>query len=514
MQGPWSIVIDKFEGFVPGFWKNANPTLGNKGHASDMNNVSLMDQNVLTQGPLLSLVVFTDTTDLLLKEDGDQILKEDGDGIIVGGCINSLIRGIQKISIDGTYVYATGGNLLYRISASEVIFASAWPHVIDKATVTGESGEDVCYYNGGYYYSYNHSGAAGDIGRYDGNTTFDDDYVSAALSGTGGVALVGGTDMPHQMIVGGDNKMYIANGRYIASLDTLTFVDKALDFPEGSVVKSLCWNNNRIYVAVVRPNISSSVYQESSIYTWDTNSKSWETQITIQGKVGGIFSRNGIVHLFYADSTTTDIFKLAIINGNQIQDLSSFTGSLPEYYQITEEKNQIIWASLGELWAWGAVTNEYSPRLFQYCSGPSGSTAGGISNIFNNLMAAFKVSTSYGLSNFSGYDVNSSWKSILFDVSDYEATSYVDNIVVWTEPLSTGARMDLSLTYNYGTFSDIHASSVSYDSTDPNKTRWVIDRNGIPIETFRVDLSWANGSATNPVKVRKIIIQGRYITDK
>jgi hypothetical protein len=53
---------------------------------------------------------------------------------------------------------------------------------------------------------------------------------------TGAAAL---QSAPHQMIVGGDDVMYIANGKYIAYLDGTTFEDQGLDFFDDSQVVSI-----------------------------------------------------------------------------------------------------------------------------------------------------------------------------------------------------------------------------------------------------------------------------------
>lgn len=53
---------------------------------------------------------------------------------------------------------------------------------------------------------------------------------------TGFAALQSG---PHQMIVGGDDVMYITNGIYIAYLDGTTFEPQGLDFFTDSQVVSI-----------------------------------------------------------------------------------------------------------------------------------------------------------------------------------------------------------------------------------------------------------------------------------
>jgi hypothetical protein len=86
----------------------------------------------------------------------------------------------------------------------------------------------------------------------------------------------------------------------------------------------------------------------------------------------------------------------------------------------------------------------------------------------------------------------------------------MDKVTVITDPLSAGARCDVTITYDNGNETDTSAEPIAYDSSDPGRTRWVILRNAAPMENFRVDLSWANGSVTNPVKIRKIHLRGYF----
>ena len=482
------IVINRFDGLVPGYWKNPNPSFGNAGHASDLQHVDLTDPSVLTQGP--GLVDLTAGTQ--------------------AGAVTTLIKGIQRISIDGTYIYGTGGNKFYRITTSAVSNSGDWPHTIDKAAVTAELGEDVCYYKGNYYYSYNHSASQGDVGRYTG-AAFDDDYMST-IPTTAGV-LVGG--VPHQMVVGGDDKMYIANGHYVASLETTTFTAQALNLPIGEQISSLVWDHNRIYAFSNIPNTATNTYMNGSIYLWDTNATSWEYQITVPGKTGGSFSKNGIVYFFYQDVSSSAQFKLAYVDGNAIKDVAQFSGTLPGYHQVIINDNHITWLSAGEVWAWGAASNDLPVKLFQYADGGH-INSGGITNAFGTpIMASQDASTNYRVAKFSGYDVNAQWKSITYDLSTTRGTAYIDRIMVETEALAVGAACDMTITYDYGSGTETATTvQIAYDASDTTKTRWVVNRKGIGIENFRVDLAWANGSATNPVKIRKIMIGVRTVTNQ
>lgn len=479
---PWSITINRFDGYAPAFWEDEWLTLGNRGHASRMQNVDMINPNVLTQGP-----------GLLNLTNGDQ-----------SAAVTTLIKGLMRVSPDGTNIFGVGGNKFYKLTSSVVASDANFPHTIDKAAVTSEDGEDVAYYGGVYWFSYNHSGNAGDVGIYDPNAgTFDDDYMSTAPSGN--AALQGG--VPHQLIAGGDDQLYIANGRYMARLNGGVFVAQALDLPAGEVIVSHCWTGGKLYMATNLPNTTSSIQAESSIYIWDGTSDSWEYQIKVIGRIGALYVKGGIIYVFYQDPSSVGGFKIGVVSGASIQDIAHFTGSLPQYYQVSETKNHLIWISDGLIWAYGAPANNLGAKLFQYADAGY-STGGGLTNAFATPMVASSDGTNCRLANFSGYDTNGSWKSLMFDLADGDQKAIIDKIAVFTNPIVSGAKLDLILQTNYG------ANQKTLEQINVvNRTKHVVLRDSFELENCRLDLSFANGSTVYPVQIRKIIISGHFVDD-
>jgi hypothetical protein len=480
----FTITIDRFDGLAPAYWLNAYTAKGNKGHASSMTNVSIVDPNVLTQGPALA-----DLT------NGNQ-----------ASAVTTLIKGMLRAPVAGLSAAAgVGGNKLYKFTASTVTSDGNFPHTIDKGAVTAEDGEDVAFYKGAVFYSYNHSGASGDVGRWTGASTFDDDYMSTVPSGAS--TLTG--DVPHQMLVGGDDQLYVANGRYIGRLNNTIWTPDALDIPSIETITSIAWNANRLYVASVQPNVSSGQQIESSIYVWDTVSSSWEYQIKVYGYIGALYAKNGVVYLWYSDTSTQGVAKLAYVNGAAIRDLNFYQGSVPLYYQVIEDQNHLIWNAGGQVWYFGAATNDLPTRLFPRADAGY-TTSGGITNAYGTpMVASYDGATNYRFAQFSGYDVTASWKSLMFDIADGEQIGQLDRITLFTEPMATGAAIDATIRYNYGAASKTLAQ-VAYSAVG-TQTRHHIMQEDTRVENFRLDLSWANGSAVNPVKIRKIIISGHYL---
>jgi hypothetical protein len=477
----WSIqVLDFLGGFAPG-WYNAGtyPSYGNKNHAADMANIDITAPGFLTQGPGLANLT-----------NGTQ-----------AAAVTTVLNSILDEAAASDVTYGIGGAKLYKLSSTAVTSDGTWPHAIDKGAVTSEDGEDVVAYQGNLYYSYNHSGTAGDIGKYDLNVTFDDDWGSTVPSGA--AALQGA--VPHQMIVGGNDVMYIANGRYVCTYDGTTLIPQALDLPTGTVVQSLAWNSDRLWIVANRPSLTGSNKNTASVYVWDGTTNSWEAEIRLMGTAGGCHVKNGVIFIFYQDITSSGGYKLAYVSGGSIEDIANYTGSLPEYGQITDYRDFILWVSSGLVYAYGAGDKELPVRLFQLADGGY-ATVGALACPFGTPIVASTESTNYKLAKFSGYDTACTYKTLMFDVTGETGNSRIATIVWTFETLASGASMAWSLVNNKG--QTIYADTISYAKLGA-ATSCVYELNGKLAENFRIEMNFSTGSTTNPVKVKSVKGFGR-----
>jgi hypothetical protein len=464
-------------GFAPAWYKESYPVFGNKNQAGAMTNMDLTNPGYICQGPGLATLT-----------DGAQ-----------DKAVTTLIKGMSG-AIAADVAYGVGGAKLYKYSSTAVVNTGDFPHTIDKGTVTGEDGEDVCAYHGNLYYTYNHSGSAGDIGKFNLASTFDDDWGSTVP--TGAANLQSG---PHQMVVAGD-VMFIANGRYIATWDDTDLVPQALDFPTGTVVQSIVTANDKLYISAINPSLTGTNKINGTVYIWDGADDVVEYQIPLMGNVGGLFVKNGTVFVFYQDLSSSGGYKLGYVNEGGITDVANFTGGLPSYNQITDFKDFILWNSAGSLWAFGSGDKDLPVRLHQLADGGY-ATVGGVSCPFGTILVASNETTSYKLAKFSGYDVNSSWKSLMFDITGDGQISKINTVRFNFETLATGARVDWKLLDNNGR--TIYSDTISFAKMGAVTTAYY-PLNGKVSENFRVELDYTNGSTTNTVKVKSIKIYGQY----
>lgn len=456
-------------GFAPAWYKENFSSFGNKNQAGDMTNIDCTNVTYIQQAPGLA-------------------------NLTNNGLVTTLIKGILGAPSTTDTTYGIGGTKLYQFSSTGITNNAVFPH-----TIAGATGEDVCWFQEKLYYSYN--GTTCGIGLYNGS--FDDDWNSTVPSGFGAIE----NNVPHQMIGGssvGVDIMYFANGRYVGNYDGTTFVRQDLDLPTGSEIQSIAWMSDRIWIAANKTTLTGQNKISASIYTWDGNDTTWESEIPLMGKVGGLHVKNGILYLFYQDITNTGGYKLAYLNGNSVVDVANFTGSLPAYYQITDYKDFIIWNSDGKIFAFGSGDKDLPPRLFQFADGGY-STVGGIAAPFGEVVIASTDNTNYRLAKFSGYDTNCTWKSLLFDITGNGTQSTIDSVRFNFEKLESGARLDFTIKNNRN--ETIYSDTISYEKLGAVSTAYYL-LNGKKQENCRIELDYSNSSTSATVKLKNIKING------
>lgn len=454
----WEIPINNISlgGFAPAYFKDTSgyPSYGNKNHAGAMVSCDLTNPTFLTQGKGLATIAGT----------VDQLMK---------GILNNVMVANKSVGVGGTKVY--------EITATTVTSKTI-------GTITG--GEDVALYAGELFYSWNTN-----IGKC--STAFaspDEDWWTTIA---GGSALT--TGLPHQLIVAGTSGVLsVLNGSVVAQWDGTTATDDAFDTEDTDIVLvSGVWNQNRFWFAGNKPNVAGR--NQASIFIWDGNADSWESQVKIGGKIGALYVKNGVTFVFYQKNLSEGVITLGYCDGSQIKDIANYYGSLPNYYQVTELEDFIIWASGTSVFAWGGGDLNLNTRLFQLAA----CGTGGLANPFGTPITA----SSTKLEKFSGHTVTSSWKSLLFDVSSTDRIGMIDQIRIRFEKLADGARVDWTLRDNKGTA--LKTGTVSY-TTDGAVTSKTFNPK-VQCENFRIELDWASGSSVNGLAIKSILISGHTL---
>ena len=476
----FSITLEGFSaGYSPLAFNNDLTSFGGGGHASVMTNVDVLGEN-LTQGPGLSTL--TNGTE--------------------AGAVTEQIQFIMDRATAADKTLAIGTSKLFELSSTAVTNAGAFPHSITNCT----EGESIQLLKGTAYYFYN-TATEGNIGSYDLSTTFNDDWGSTVPTGAATLEIA-----PHPSDKKEDILLF-GNGQYVGVYlnDSTTIDTQRLDFGADATVSDVLYNSGYWYLGVNSGVTTGNNRNEGQIYLYDgaalLGTLDDETGVGMQ-KIGFLYRINGVVYVAYQDLSSSG-FIIGYINGRSLTPLARFTGTLPNFQQKTLYKNTILFLSSGLAYSAGAMIGELPYQLSQIADGGH-AIVGAIAAPFGTpIVSSTDGATAFKLAKFSGYDTNCAWKSIIFPVSKGKYKAMIDEIVVLTNVLGSGARCDLKIEANQGV--DIQATAKQI--TTEGKTRHFFKNFGMPanIEDFRIALDWSNGSATNNVEIRSISINGHFI---
>ncbi|MFA5573388.1 MAG: hypothetical protein WDA42_09815, partial [Candidatus Bathyarchaeia archaeon] len=392
--------------------------------------------------------------------------------------------------------FAIGTTKLFKLSSTTVVSGGtpSWPQAVTDMT----EGESVIRLKANLYGFYNKT-TGGDILQMPLSTeVIDPDWGS-----TNDVAL---EDAPHP-VAAKEDIMVFGNGRYVGVYveGSATLDVQKLDFGEGAEVADIIFNANVWYIAV---NYGEG--RRGQIYLYDgsamSNILSDEAGLGSQ-KIGFLYVFNGIVYVAYQDNTS-GAYAIGWMSGRQLKPLRYFAGSLPDHRQKTLYKNTIIFISSNDIFSCGAPV-EQLPVQISTLADAGYATVGGLAAPFGTpMVASTDGTTNYRLAKFSGLSTDSNWKSISLDVTDTRRLGRVTCVIVSTKPLSSGARVDLTLEGNQGA-----VTSSSFSVTGENKTRHVFRSIDLPaVEDVRVVLDSTNGHASNACPIRKIELLGNFVS--
>jgi hypothetical protein len=474
MDTQFAITFEDFgDGFSPLAHIDTKTFKGSKGQASEMKADVISNPGFLQQSPALA-----DLT------NGTQ-----------AGVVDQLIRFILDKPTASDTTYAIGTTKLFKLSSTTVTSGGtpSWPQAVTNMT----SGESLIRLKANLYGFFNKS-SGGDIFQMPLSTeVIDPDWGS-----TTDAAL---ENAPHP-VAAKEDIMVFGNGRYVGVYveGSATLDIQKLDFGEGAEVADVVFHSNLWWIAV---NYGEG--RRSQIYLYDgsamSNILSDEVGIGSQ-KIGFLYVLNGIVYVAYED-LSADGYAIGWISGRQLKPLRYFSGSLPNHRQKTLYKNTIIFVSGADVFSFGAQVEQLPIQISDLADGGY-ATVGGIAAPFGiPIVASTDGSSNHRLAKFNGYSTDSSWKSVLVDLTKERSLGRVHTVIVSTKALGAGARADLTLEGNQGA-----ETSSAFEITGTSKTRHVFKTINLPaVEDLRVAISYQNGSASANCPIRKITCLGNFV---
>ena len=178
---------------------------------------------------------------------------------------------------------------------------------------------------------------------------------------------------------------------------------------------------------------------------WDTQSESWESDISFRGRLGAMLTDNGVVYVWYEEEHIDGGYKFGYVSGSQLVEIESYNGSMPEYNQVTKQGGFINWISAGKVMTWGTANKKVvSPVIFNSMDG-AWSTVDAIGSPFGEILIASRSGAVYDLSKASGIDTGANAYSINFDTMSGDKHGMISKIQLETYPLTISAKVNLTI---------------------------------------------------------------------
>ena len=434
--------IESFEGgLAPGYFESDFPSFGNLNMAGKAEAVDLTDPSLLAQG--------------LGRAE-------------LSGAVSDEIRILDE-PVEANKTYGVGGDTVYEITDTSVSAIH---------TVSGATFEDIAYYQGNIYASYN-TASDGRVARLVGST-----WTDAWQTGLN-------HEVPHRLLVGGLDFLYVANGNKVASYDGVNdlFTADDLTLPEDNIIVSFQFTRNHLQILTNRPALTAGA--RSSIFLWDTNSPSWEVEYTFRERVTNNFMLNGTPFVHYEDLGKA---RLGFLDGSDIRPIASFGGSSPFWYQVTANKGFVAWIDGDEVLVWGAPESYLEPLMFPIMKGDS--NFGTVASPFGFLM----VGSSNKLERSSGYETGGHWKSMLVPINGNDKTGELTWLRVSFDALPADKSFIVKLVNSSG------VEKLSETVTGEGKTQYQ-KLISISSEDIRIEFHFDN-NPNDTVKIRSALIRG------
>jgi hypothetical protein len=430
------------------------------------------------------------------------------------GVIGTLALRIMSRAFASNETYGVAGKNILKITSTTVTV----DHVLDTTELGIDAKlTDITEYGDDLFYVCDRAGASkATIGRRTGASSYDDDYMERSTgSTTGTFSLTVG--VPHKLLVGGDDILYIANGNKVSSYDRLTNIGvlSAIDLNEDAVVTDIEWNSKKLIITVDWPNLTGSNRTLQRVFIWNTIDSSWDDDVPQVRRSGGMFTKGGVTFIFYQDITSDGQGRLGYLNGNTITELCQWNGTLPLFYQIDEKDGFICWVSrVGSedlIFCWGSGDSKLPVRLFQLMRGHH-ANIGAIGLPFGSLIVASEDGTTGGdnikadISKEAGYDWDSFWHSMTFPISMDEKNAVIRKLTSDCNQLQVGAETILNLRNSAGT--QLFRGTFSYSRLG-RKTKKIYTM-AKRAEDIRLEIDNRAGfsSTTTIVLIKKAIISG------
>jgi hypothetical protein len=480
----FKIIIDNFSGgLTKYYWKSEYPSVGESGQAGMMRNCDISDPSGLKPGP------------------GSKITRG----------LAGLLRSIITTPFEANKTYAVGGLYLYQFVGDEMTVDGTYPYLILGNNPDCEDIKKVHFRIGGVDYigmifSLNES-HQGNVGSYINGSIDPDWYKNYVYWGTGTIQFK--TGVPHPIEVIGDGVTYIADGNQIVSIETIDIDvahagfsgqgSQALDLDYGFVINGLKLYKNKLFITGNNPVLTGTTATKQGLYIYDLVSESYDGDFHQISKSGGTWIKDDTIFIFYEDITDEGTGILGYWDGYQIKKLTSWRGTIPQYYQVAERDGALVWVS--RVGSEDLIFSFKDGKLSQLAKGGY-TTIGGIALPFGKLMMGTANGTTvYAMSTEDGFETDSDWKGLMQDITLGGRNGYTRKLKVTFAKIGQGAGAVVKLTDNKG--NNLFNGTISYP-TDSGLTQKIF-RLGKKAQNVRAEIDYSSFNSTSTIVFFKSI---------
>jgi hypothetical protein len=348
----------------------------------------------------------------------------------------------------------------------------------------------------------------GDVAlRKKSSGVYTDAYLTTLGTQTNGTALV--VSVPHPMLVGQDNNLYIGNGRFLASHDPTTAIVnyQALDLKPGWTVSALSNYQNYIAILAYKASIDGSGFSksEAKMFLWDGFSPSWNFEYYVRDNYASNILYDG-TELFVISQGRNQTTKLKHFNGSGFDTwFENSTGAIFNSPYIGGSDlflNHIFWTPQAGngLNCYGSPSEKY-PKGFHRVEA---NAAGMVKNLGTNQLFVGSNTSGFTINvvNLNGYAANNTatWTSKLYKLP---TNSTVTAIKFYHSQFGNNAQYVAAFGRDYETVAFSGDQLIANVTGTTTTTTYYAQASKTydNVNSFRIQLSWTHANATDTAAI-------------
>ncbi len=144
--------------------------------------------------------------------------------------------------------------------------------------------------------------------------------------------------------------------------------------------------------------------------------------------------------------------------------------------------------------------------ISQFADAGYNTNVGALAAPFGDVLVASDNGTNYRLAKLTNYDTACTWTSLIIPLSQGKYLAFIQDMIVYTNALGSGASVNITLKYN-----DEASNSGAKTINTASQRRHVVSIGQNAVENVRVYIDWSGGSSVNPVEIRSIELIGHVV---